>query len=85
MWKGKKHKDEGKLIKLWSKSVQPFLPWKKEDLWSFDGSATDPHGQEWWLLLNLHRADCSFRVQKQKHQGWKQAIKSNGYVVEVIG
>ena len=85
MWREKKHKDKGKLIKLCSKSAQPFMPWEKEDLWSFDGFAIDPDGQEWWLLLNTYRGNCSFRVPKRKHQGWKQAIKEFGYVVEVIG
>ena len=85
MWKEKNHKDKGKLIKFYAKieGQQHFLHWKKDDLWLFQGSATDEKEQEWWLLLNTFTG-YSTRFQKKKHQGWKQALKSDGYVVEVI-
>ncbi len=86
MWKEKKHKEKGKLIKISAKieGQQQFLAWNKDDLWLFQGSATDPDGQEWWLLLNTF-ASFGMRFEKKKHQGWKQALKSDGYVVEVVG
>lgn len=86
MWKEKKHKDKGKLIKISAKieGHQHLLPWKEDDLLLFQGSATDPNGREWWLFLNTFGGG-GMRLQKKKHQGWKQALKSDGYVVEVVG
>jgi len=78
------HKDKNKLLKFYHQSAQPFLSWEKDDLWSFDGFAIDEWGHEWWLLFNTYRADCSMRVPKRKHQGWKQALAENGYEVEVL-
>ena len=86
MWREKKHKDKGKLIKIYPKKEEQeqFLHWKKNDLWLFQGSAIDPDGREWWLLLNTFRRG-GLRVEKKKHQGWKQAVESDAYVVEVLG
>ncbi len=87
MWKEKQHKDKGKLIKISTKhsGLNAHLPWKEDDLWLFMGSATDPNGQEWWLFHpTFITNNLGMRIDKQKNQGWKQALGKSGYSVVVI-